>query len=94
MRGLNPRDEFLNGFQTSDFCEKVFDGVKNIAERIGASKVLLARRSGSTSNRGSINTYSERYGGDELRVPLEDSVAFNNYEIRDECYEVRAVKVK
>ncbi len=91
VRGLNPRDEFLNGFQAADFCEKVFEKVKSTAERIGAKKVLVALKSGSTSNRGSINSYASNYGKDEFFVPLQESVNFNNYEIQEACYQVRTV---
>ncbi|HBU06828.1 MAG TPA: hypothetical protein DEB09_01975 [Candidatus Magasanikbacteria bacterium] len=95
VRGLNPRDKYLNTLQGKSFCEQVFDKAKNTAKRVGAVKVLVAGAPGTTSNREKINSYvGSEYKKDEKKIPLENSLAFNDYEIQDECYLVRDLTPK
>lgn len=92
VRGLNPRDAYLNNLQAKSFCEEVFDAAKKLGKRIGAKKILLAGASGTTTNRSKINSYAgSKYFGSDNIIHLSDSLNFNGYPIQNACYLVREI---
>lgn len=93
VRANNPQDDSLRKWQAEAFCESIFDAAAEIAKERGIKRVLVSKKAGTTSNRYKINNYIGDNYKDLAVVKLQESLAFNNLEIQDECVEVRGVLI-
>lgn len=89
VRANNPQDKFLNKLQGSSFCETVYDAAEKYAAKRGITRVLVASKEGAESNREKIKTYVKDSKEGKEVVTLENSVKFNNYDLKNSCYQVR-----
>ena len=89
IRGLNPKETFINTLSAEDFYSKVTDYLKTIAERTNKRlAIVIDHINGASTNREAIlrMLYPKKVHLKSVRLLDPDEVHFNTYDISNDTY--------
>jgi hypothetical protein len=91
IRGLNPRENVINGLSISDFFNKFMNYVKDLAKKDGRTVALVAddHSGGSGTNRPILFEYMKNLDAPSITLASDRDTNINGYNIVNDCVEIK-----
>lgn len=92
VRGFDvPNESNLN---IGQFIENFLDNLEKVAKQRGFSKIIIPGISGAISNYGMTLSYMKKFMSTERKISLNERFDFNGYDITNNCYLAREIKLE